>query len=147
MFELMRAFTPGNGRGVDPRERVWADIALPALGWAAQASAPAADVLETANEIVVQIDLPGHKAEDIQITVENDVLSVSSERKLDGSRQGETYHRSERSHGRFVRSFSLPANVDASRTVASYEAGVLQIALPKREESKPRTIHVNAKAK
>lgn len=147
MFELMRAFTTSNGKAIDPQGTVWADVALPALGWAARASVPAADVLETADEIVVQFDLPGHKAEDIRIQIENDVLSVQSERKLDGSRQGETYHRSERGYGKFVRSFGLPATVDSSRAVASYEAGVLQITLPKREEVKPRTIQVNVKAK
>jgi HSP20 family protein len=145
MFELMRTFTTSNGKTVDPLDRMFADMALPAVGWAAQASAPAADVLETANEIIVQLDLPGHKADDIQIKVENDVLSVTSERKLDGSRQGETYHRSERAYGKFVRSFALPIGVDPGRTVANYEAGVLQITLPKRDEAKPRTIQVQVK--
>jgi HSP20 family protein len=145
MFELMRAFTTSNGKVIDPLDRVWGDMARPALGWAAEVNAPAADILETANEIVVQLDLPGHKAEDIQIKVENDILSVQSERKLDGGRQAETYHRSERSYGKFLRTFALPATVDSGRTVASYEAGVLQITLPKREDARPRTIQVNAK--
>ena len=145
MFELMRTFATNNGKAVDPLNRIFADFALPAVGWAAQASVPPADVLETANEIIVQIDMPGHKADDIQIKVENDVLSVTSERKVDGSRQGETYHRSERTYGKLVRSFGLPIGVDAGRTAASYEAGVLQITLPKREEAKPRTIQVKVK--
>jgi HSP20 family protein len=146
MFELRRTFTTGRGRPVDPIERVWADVALPALGWAVQTGAPPADVVETAGDIVVKLDLPGHKAEEIQIKVENDVLSVEAERKAPPvGGNGETYHRSERSFGKAVRSFTLPASVDSSRTVASYEAGVLKITLPKRDEAKPRTIQVSVK--
>ena len=145
MFELMRAFTTDNGRAVDPLERAWADVALPALGWAVQATAPPADVSETENEIVVRLDMPGHRAEDINIKFENDVLSVESERKISRQDKGETYHRSERGSGKFFRSFVLPASVDSQRTTASYENGVLQIALPKREEAKPRTIKVAVK--
>lgn len=145
MFELMRAFTTDNGRAVDPLERAWADVALPALGWAVQAAAPPADVSETENEIIVRLDMPGHRAEDINIKFENDVLSVESERKINREDKGETYHRSERGYGKFFRSFVLPASVDSQRTTASYENGVLQIALPKREEAKPRTIKVAVK--
>jgi HSP20 family protein len=146
MFELRRTFTTGRvGRPVDQLERVWADVALPALGWAVQTGAPPADVVETAGDIVVKLDLPGHKPEEIQIKVENDVLSVEAQRKVPAGENGETYHRSERAFGKSLRSFTLPASVDSSRTVASYDAGVLQITLPKRDEAKPRTIQVNAK--
>ena len=146
MFELRRTFTTNNGKATDPIERVWADFALPALGWGVPAPhAPGADIVETADAIVVELDLPGHKGEEIQIKVEDDVLSVTSERKLERGNKGETYHRSERAYGKFVRSFALPANVDATRTEAKYEAGVLKITLPKREEAKPRTIQVAVK--
>lgn len=145
MFELMRAFTTDNGRAVDPLERAWADVALPALGWAVTASAPPADVIETENELVVRLDMPGHRAEDINIKFENDVLSVESERKISRDNKAETYHRSERGYGKYFRSFVLPTSVDSQHTAASYENGVLQISLPKREESKPRTIKVAVK--
>jgi HSP20 family protein len=142
MFELMRAFSAvNNGRPVDPAVKVWADLALPALGWTA-APAPA-DVVETADAIVVRLDLPGHKNDEIQLKVENDVLTVEAERKLEEKR-GETFHRSERIFGKVSRSFTLPANVDTGRTEASYVSGVLEITLPKREEAKPRTIQVKA---
>ena len=141
MFELLRTFsTPGNGRPVDPVVRAWADVALPALGWTGAAPA---DVVETADAIVVRLDLPGHKSDDIQLKVENDVLTVEAERKLT-ERNGETFHRSERVFGKSERSFALPAGVDTSRTEASYVDGVLEITLPKREEAKPRTIQVKA---
>jgi HSP20 family protein len=144
MFELTRAFT--NGRG-DAFDRVWSDFALPALGFSTQAvRVPAADVLETADEIVVEVDLPGHKQEELQIKVDGDVLTIEAERKAERAQQkGDSYHRSERIIGRFARSFTLPANVDSTRTAAKYEAGVLQIRLPKREEAKPRTIKVDVK--
>ena len=74
MFELTRAFT--NGRG-DAFDRVWSDFALPALGFSAQpVRVPAADVLETADEIVVEVDLPGHKTEELQVKVDGDVLTI-----------------------------------------------------------------------
>jgi len=143
MFELTRAFT--NGRG-DAFDRVWSDFALPALGFSAQAvRVPAADVLETADEIVVEVDLPGHKQEELQVKVDGDVLTIEAERKAERAQKGDNYQRSERILGKFARSFTLPANVDSTRTVAKYEAGVLQIRLPKREEAKPRTIKVDVK--
>ena len=143
MFELMRAFSAVNsGRPVDPAVKVWADLALPTLGWTA-APTPA-DVVETQDAIVVRLDLPGHKSDDIQLKVENDVLSIEAVRKLDEKR-GETYHRAERVFGKVSRSFTLPANVDSTRTEASYVDGVLEISLPKREEAKPRTIQVKAR--
>jgi len=140
MFELLRTFaSPVNGRQVDPVLRAWADVALPSLGW--PAGAPPADVVETADAIVVRLDLPGHKGDELQLRVENDVLTVEAERKaIEG--KGETFHRSERVFGRSARSFTLPANVDSARTSASYVDGVLEITLPKREEAKPRNIQV-----
>jgi HSP20 family protein len=142
MFELMRAFSAvNNGRQVDPVVKVWADLALPALGWTA-APAPA-DVVENGDAIVVRLDLPGHKNDEIQLKVESDVLTVEAERKLEEKR-GETFHRSERIFGKVSRSFTLPANVDTGRTEARYVDGVLEITLPKREEAKPRTIQVKA---
>jgi HSP20 family protein len=143
MFELTRAFT--NGRS-DAFDRVWSDFALPALGFSTQAvRVPAADVLETADEIVVEVDLPGHKQEELQIKVDGDLLTIEAERKAERAQKGESYHRSERILGKLARSFTLPANVDSTRTEAKYEAGVLQIRLPKREEAKPRTIKVDVK--
>ena len=140
MFELLRTFSAtGNGRPVDPVVKAWADLALPALGW--QAGAPPADVVENKDAIVVRLDLPGHKSDEIQLRVENDVLTVEAVRKP-AEKNGETFHRSERVFGRFARSFTLPTNVDSGRTEASYVDGVLEITLPQREEAKPRTIQV-----
>lgn len=143
MFELIRALSAvNNGRPVDPVVRVWSDVALPALGWVA-APAPA-DVVETPEAIVVRLDLPGHKSEEIQLKVENDVLSVEAARKPADEKRGETFHRSERIFGKVSRAFALPASVDSARTEARYVDGVLEITLPKRDEARPRTIQVKA---
>ena len=98
--------------------------------------------VETADAISVRMDLPGHDAKDIHVNVENDVLTVRSERKTETQEKGETLHRSERSYGLYTRSFVLPAPVDAQKAEARYENGVLSVTLPKREDAKPRSIDV-----
>ena len=107
MFELRRTYTTANGRGTDARDtldRVWADFALPTLGWTAQAPrVPAADVLETADEIVVEIELPGHKEDELQIKVDGDVLTIEAERKAERVQKGESYQRSERVQGKYAK--------------------------------------------
>jgi len=108
-------------------------------GW----SVPA-DVMETQNEIRCLLEVPGLKVEDINVTLENNVLTVSGEKRLEelqGDEARGTYHQ-ERRYGRFDRSFILPRNVDASRVNATYENGVLTISLPKTEESKPRRLEI-----
>ena len=119
-----------------------ADLARPALEWRQAPILPAADVAETTDAIVVKMDLPGHTLEEIQVTVEDDVLSIRSERRQPGAEDGRTYHRSELGYGVYARAFTLPASVDAQKTEARYENGVLVIVLPKREEAKPRAIEV-----
>ncbi|HYD43312.1 MAG TPA: Hsp20/alpha crystallin family protein [Anaeromyxobacter sp.] len=107
--------------------------------------APAADVVETEGEYRVLVDLPGVDPAAIQLRVEKDTLSIQAERKQPATQAGETVHRSERSFGTFYRSFTLPTGVDASRVEAAYDAGVLAVKLPKREEAKARTIPVSVK--
>ena len=108
-------------------------------GWA-----PAVDIYETAqNDVVLKMDLPEMKREDIKVTFENNVLSVEGERKFEQDVQTEQFHRSERAFGAFRRSFTLPATVDASRVDASYVDGVLTVRLPRREEAKPKQITIN----
>jgi HSP20 family protein len=107
--------------------------------------APAADVLETEAGYRVLLDLPGLDPTSIKLQVEKDTLSVQAERKQPALAAGETVHRSERAFGTFLRSFALPRGVDATRVEASYDAGVLSVTLPKRDEVKPRTIAVQVK--
>jgi HSP20 family protein len=127
-------------------ERVFGDFSPPTPGWNVQALVPAADVIEAADAITVRVDLPGHGPKDIHVNVQDDVLTVRSERKTEKQENGETSHRSERSYGLYARSFLLPATVDAQKAEARYENGVLNIVLPKREEAKPKVIDVKVRS-
>lgn len=105
---------------------------------------PPVDIYETTTkDVVVKIELPEMKREDIKVTFENNVLSIEGERKLAADVEREQYHRVERGHGAFRRSFTLPAEVDPARVKASYQDGVLTVTLPRREEARPRQIPVN----
>jgi len=105
---------------------------------------PAVDLYETAQkDVVVKVDLPGMKREDIKVTFENNVLSIDGERPVGGDVPVDLFHRSERGSGAFRRSFTLPATVDGSRIAATYVEGVLTVTLPRREEARPRQIPVN----
>ncbi len=122
-------------------ETAWGRSPAEPAGW----SVPT-DVIETQNEIRCLLEVPGLKSEDINVTLENNVLTVSGEKKfeaLEGDEAKGTYHQ-ERRFGRFDRSFILPRNVDASRVAANYESGVLAIVLPKSEESKPRRVEIRS---
>ncbi|RKH42519.1 Hsp20/alpha crystallin family protein [Corallococcus sicarius] len=103
---------------------------------------PAADILEAEAGITLRIDLPGHDAKAIQVKVENDVLTVRSERKAETVAEGTTLRRQERPAGVYARQFRLPNTVDASRVEARYDNGVLSLTLPRREETRPRVVEV-----
>jgi len=126
-------------------DRLMNDVATPTAGWSGYGLTPAADIAETQAAFKVVLDLPGHDPKAIQIQVQDDVLTVQSERKLVEAAKDETVHRSERLAGTSLRSFSLPASVDASKVEATYENGVLTVVLPKREEARARTIEVSVK--
>ncbi|HET6407244.1 MAG TPA: Hsp20/alpha crystallin family protein [Chthoniobacteraceae bacterium] len=104
---------------------------------------PALDVYDEKDNFVVKAELPGLKKEDIDINLHDGVLTISGERKHErGKKEGETF-RSERFFGRFQRSVTLPAVVNASNVKATYKDGVLTIDLPKAEEAKPKQIAIN----
>ncbi len=104
---------------------------------------PPVDIYDSGNgELVIKAELPEMKREDIQLTVENNTLTISGEKKFDESVREENFHRVERSYGSFSRSFSLPPTVDTGKVSADYKGGVLTIKLPVREEAKPRQIQV-----
>jgi HSP20 family protein len=105
---------------------------------------PAVDIFETSDrEYVLKAELPDMKRDDISITFENGVLTLTGERKAEFDASQGTFHRSERAFGRFTRSFTLPATIDANRINAGYKDGVLTIRVPQREEAKPRQIAVS----
>ena len=105
--------------------------------------APAVDIYETPNELVVKADLPDVNEKDIDVRVENNLLTIRGERKFEKSVSEENFLRVERTYGAFSRSFSLPNTVNPEAIRAEYKNGVLTVNLPKREESKPRQVKVN----
>jgi len=104
--------------------------------------APAVDIRETEEAFLVHAELPGLSKDDIEITLENDILKLSGERRFEKDVEEKEYHRIERSYGTFTRAFSLPSRVDASGVSASFTDGVLTISVPKVEEAKPRKIDI-----
>jgi HSP20 family protein len=104
---------------------------------------PPVDIYDDGNhELVIKAELPDMRREDIQLTVENNTLTISGDKKMDETVKEEHCHRVERMYGQFARSFSLPPTVDAGKVTADYRAGVLTVRLPMREEAKPRQIQV-----
>jgi HSP20 family protein len=104
---------------------------------------PAVDIYETENELVVKADLPDVVEKDIDVRVENNLLTIRGERKFEKSVSEDNYLRVERNYGTFSRSFSLPNTVNAEQIHAEYKNGVLTVTMPKREESKPRQVKVS----
>ena len=103
---------------------------------------PAINILERQDAMVITADLPGLKAEDVDVTVEEGTLSIRGERRLEEASEGETYHRVERLYGVFERSFTLPNSVDVDKIDARFSNGEMVLTLPKREESKPRSVKI-----
>ena len=111
-----------------------------AAGWN-----PAVDVLEETDKILVKVEAPGMDEKDLRVTFEDGILTVSGERRFE-RKDDRSYHRIERAYGQFTRTFTLPRSVDATRIVASYRNGVLEIEIPKKEESRPKQIQINVNA-
>ena len=105
--------------------------------------APAVDIFETEHELVVKADLPDVDAKDLDIRVENNILTIRGERKFEKKVNEENYLRVERAYGSFSRSFSLANTVNSEAIKADYQNGVLTLTVPKREEAKPKQIKVN----
>jgi HSP20 family protein len=105
--------------------------------------APAVDIYETEHELVVKADLPDVNPEDLDIRVENNILTIRGERKFENKVNEENYLRVERSYGSFSRSFQLANSVNSEAIKADYQNGVLTLSIPKREEAKPKQIKVN----
>jgi len=105
---------------------------------------PPVDIYDSGNhELVIKAELPDMNKDDIEITVENNTLTLRGEKKMDSTMKDECCHRIERTYGAFSRSFSLPTTVDTSKVGADYKNGVLTITLPVREEAKPKQIQVH----
>ncbi len=105
--------------------------------------APSVDIYETEHELVVKADLPEVDPKDLDIRVENNILTIRGERKFEKKVNEENYLRVERSYGSFARSFTLANTVNSEAIKADYQNGVLTLSIPKREEAKPKQIKVN----
>jgi HSP20 family protein len=108
--------------------------------------APAVDIFETEHELVVKADLPDVKPEELDVRVENNILTIRGERKFEKKVNESNYLRVERSYGAFSRSFSLANTVNSEAIQAAYKNGVLTLSIPKREEAKPKQIKVKVES-
>jgi len=104
--------------------------------------APAVDVKESADQVVVKAEVPGMDAKDINISITGKVLTIKGEKKSEREEKEENYHLVERSYGSFSRSLKLPAAVDLDKIEAKYDKGVLTVTCPKKEEVKPKAIEI-----
>lgn len=124
------------GRGANGRSE------LEGEALAAASFAPPVDIYEDEHKLVLKLEVPGVKQEDLDIQIEGRTLTVRGERKFRSEEKQENFHRVEHRYGTFARSFSLPNTVDAENVKATYDAGVLQLELSKKAEAKPRQIKI-----
>jgi len=104
--------------------------------------APAVDIYEHEGNLVLKAELPGIDPKDVDVQVENNVLTLRGERKFDAEVKREEYHRVERAYGTFSRSFTLPNVIDTAKIKAEFKDGLLRVTLPQREEAKPKQISI-----
>ena len=125
-------------------DRLWSRMTVedePAMAnWS-----PTSDVIETKDDIVIKAELPGIDDKDVDVEIENGVLTIKGERKAEKESEEKGYRRVERAYGSFFRSFTLPPNVEPEKISASFANGLLEVHLPKKEGAKPRSIKVDVK--
>lgn len=120
---------------------------VPANGGSLRRWIPAMDLVETDDAYVLRADLPGLSSEDVKIEFEENVLTISGERRTEDDKRADGYYRIERASGAFARSLTLPRGVDAERIEAKFTDGVLEIRIPRPEQSKPRRVTIDAGGK
>jgi len=128
LFDAFGGFGRKPQRWFEPEEGLWS---------------PTVDVSETRDNIVVTAEIPGLKKEDIKLSVQENVLTLSGEKKQETEEKDANFYRLERNFGSFYRSFTLPTPVQPDKIKASYKDGVLKVSLPKSEEVKPKEIPIN----
>ena len=129
LFTLFKNTQPRNGSGEQE--------SLTVSEWT-----PLVDITEDDKEYLIKAELPEVKKEEVKVTVENGLLTISGERKIEKEEKGKRYHRVERAYGSFVRSFSLPDDADGNKVNAEFKEGVLRVHLAKSEHTKPKQIDV-----
>ena len=139
-FDPFRRFPERFFEGFDPGMTTSAERIGRSPAWA-----PACDIYENNNEIVVKVELPEVMREDVRVSIENNILMIYGERRLSEETKKENYHRVERNYGEFTRSFTLPGFVDMNKVNAEFKDGILRVTLAKREEAKPKQVEVKVK--
>jgi HSP20 family protein len=107
---------------------------------------PAVDVYEDDKKVMLKLEIPGMDQKDLDVSVENNTLTVRGERRFESEEKEENFHRIERRYGSFFRAFTLPSTVDTEKVAASYNAGVLKLELMKKPEAQPKQIKINVAA-
>ena len=130
MNSLFQDFSRGNGSGENEL--------VTAAGFV-----PPVDIYEDENKLVLKIEIPGMRQEDLDVSIENHTLTVKGERNFQSEGKDENFHRVERRYGSFYRAFTVPNTIDPESIRADYDAGVLHLELQKRPETKPKQIKVN----
>ncbi len=115
-------------------------------GFMSGAWSPSVDIFENEDKLFLEAELPGMNRDDIELSIENNVVTLKGERKFEKKAEGDNYHRVERSYGSFTRSFSLPHTVTSEGVNAEFNNGVLRVSLPKREETKARKIEISGES-
>jgi HSP20 family protein len=118
---------PGSLKGEEPNGRTWA---------------PAVDIFETDQNMVLKVELAGVDPKDVEVRVENNTLYLKGQRKTEKEVEEGKYHHTERFFGSFARSFALPSSIDGEKVTAEYRDGILTLTLPKKEEAKPKAIKI-----
>ena len=111
--------------------------------WTGGVWCPCVDMSETKDNVIIKTEIPGMSKDDVKVSVQDNVLTLSGEKKQEKEEKDANYHRIERNHGSFSRSFTLPASVKPDKVKATYKDGVLNITLPKSEEVKPKEIPIS----
>jgi HSP20 family protein len=132
---------------LDLQRRAWSDALqnLDSEGAAVGAWTPSVDIFEDENNFVIKLELPEIKREDVKVTLDKNVLTISGERRLENEEKRDHYHRVERNYGQFFRSFTLSPNTNVEAISAEFKEGVLRLLVPKKEEAKPKQIQVEIK--
>jgi HSP20 family protein len=113
------------------------DEAMTVAEWA-----PLVDIMEDENEYLIKVELPEVKKEDVKVTVQNNILTITGKRMSEKEENGKKWHRVERAYGSFARSFTLSEDADGEKVFAEFKNGVLSVHLPKSEKAKPKSIDV-----
>ncbi|MDH4212243.1 MAG: Hsp20/alpha crystallin family protein [candidate division WOR-3 bacterium] len=128
--DMDRLFSSLFGGAYEEREGLWA---------------PIVDIEEDNDSIMVKAEIPGMSKEDIRVSVQSNILTITGERKRESETKNKTFHRIERTYGKFSRMITLPTDVDSDKVKANYKDGILSITLPKPEAVKPKHIDVEIK--